>query len=69
MGVQIQRMKSVRTVWIFREKIEKSPSGAGVLHTTSNLIVSRRCQDENGKEMYQSVKRTCRACKTIVFAN
>ena len=25
----------------------------------------RRYQDENGKEMYQNVKRTCRACRAI----
>ena len=36
---------------IIREKIEKSSPGALVLHTTSNLIISRRCQDENGKAM------------------
>ena len=54
---------------IIREKIEKSSPGALVLHTTSNLIISRRCQDENGKAMYQNVKGTCGACRTIVFAN
>ena len=59
----------MRTVWIFREKIENSSSGALVLHMTSNLTISRRCQDENGNEMYQNVKRTCRACRTTVFAN
>ena len=29
--------------------------------STSNLIIPRRCQDENGKEMYQNVKRASRA--------
>ena len=30
---------------------------------------SRRCQDEDGKEMYQNAKRTCRACTGIVLAH
>ena len=47
--------------------IENSSSCALVLHMTSNLIISRRSQDKNGKEMYQNVKRTCRACKAIVL--
>ena len=42
-------------------------SGPHVLQTTLNLLTSRRCQDENGKEMYQNVKRTCWACRAIVF--
>ena len=50
---------------LFREKIENSSSGALVLHMTSNLIISRRCQDDNGKEMNQNVKRTCRACRAL----
>ena len=53
----------------FREKIQKSSSGARVLHMTTNLIISRHCQDENSKEMYQNVKRTCRACRAVAFAN
>ena len=57
----------MRMVWIFRAKIENSSSSALVLHMTSNLIISRRCQEENGKEMSQNVKRTCKACRTIVF--
>ena len=52
----------------FRAKIENSSCGALVLHMTSNFIISRRCQDENGKEMYQNVKYTCRASRSIVFA-
>ena len=56
-------------MWIFREQIENSSSGALVLHMTSNVIISRRRQDQNGKEMNHNVKSTCRACKTIVFAN
>ena len=41
-------MKLVITVWIFREKIENLSSGAHVLHITSNLVNSRRCQDVEG---------------------
>ena len=67
MCVYIPEIKLVRMVWIFRDKIENSSSGAHVLHMTSNLIISRRCQDENSKEIYHNVKRTCRACRAIVF--
>ena len=49
------RIKLMRTVWTVKEKIENSSSCALVLHMTSNLIISRRSQDENGKEMYQKV--------------
>ena len=47
-----------------------------------NLIISRPCPDENGKEMYQShcpdengkemyqnVKHTCFTCRAIVFVS
>ena len=33
---------------------------------TLNVVISRCCFAEDGKEMYQNVKRTCRA---IVFAH
>ena len=32
--IHIPRIKLVRTVWIFREKIEKSSSGSRVLYMT-----------------------------------
>ena len=67
MCVHIPRIKLMGTGWILREKIKNSSSGVRVLHMTSNLIIARRCQDENGKEMNQNVKRTCRACRAIVF--
>ena len=35
-------------------------SCAHVLEKTLNLVISRCCFAENGKEMYQNVKRTCR---------
>ena len=47
-------LKLLRTVRIFREKIENSLSGARFLHMTSNLIISSRCQDEIDKEMFQN---------------
>ena len=34
-------------------KIQKSFSGDCILQMTSSLIISRCCQDENSKEMYQ----------------
>ena len=45
---------------------ENSPSSVDVLHKTLNVVISRCCFAEDDKEMYQNVKRTCRA---IVFAH
>ena len=42
------------------------PSCSHVLHKTLNVVISRHCFAEDGKEMYHNVKRTCRA---IVFAH
>ena len=68
-SVHIPGIKLVKTVWIITtEQIENSTSGACVLHTSSNLIISRRSQDEDVKEVHKNVKCTCGACKTIVFA-
>ena len=47
------------------KKIKTSPSYVHVLHKTLNVVISRCCFVEDGKEMYQNVKRTCGA---IVFA-
>ena len=44
-----------------RKRMKNSPSSAKVLHKTLNLVISRCCFAEDGKEMYQNVKRTCRA--------
>ena len=52
MSVNIPEVKLVRTVWIFRGKIEDILAGAHSLHITSNLVNSRGCQSENGIEMY-----------------
>ena len=37
-NANIPEIKLVRTVWIFREKIEKLLEGAQVFHITSNLV-------------------------------
>ena len=47
-------------------RMKNSPSCAHILHKTLNLVISRCCFAENGKEMYKNIQRTCRA---IVFAN
>ena len=43
-------------------------SCADVLHRPLILITSRCCFAEDGTEMYQYVKRTCKACRVLVFA-
>ena len=48
-----------------RKKMKNSPLCVHVLHKTLNMVISRSCFAEDGKEMYQNVKRMCRA---IVFA-
>ena len=40
-----------------------------VLHRPLILIISRCCFAEDGTEMYQHVKCTCKACRVIVFAH
>ena len=49
-----------------RKKMKNSPSCVHVLHKTLNVVISRCCFAEDGNEIYQNVKRTCRA---IVFAH
>ena len=56
----------VGVAYKFRKKIKDSPSCIHVLHKTLNVVISRCCFAEDGKEMYQNVKRTCKA---IVFAH
>ena len=46
--MNIPGIKLVRTVWIFREKIENLSLNAHVLHITSNLVNSPPCQSEDG---------------------
>ena len=59
-----QGTKLVGVAFKLRKKMKHSPSCAHVLHKTLNVVISRCCFAEGGKEMYQNVKRTCRA---IVF--
>ena len=56
MSVNIPEIKLVRTVWIFKGEIEDISAGAHIPHMTTNLIILRRCRDDNGKEIYQTVK-------------
>ena len=58
--------KLVVLVYKLRKKMKNSPSCVHVLHETLNAVISRCCFAEDGKEMYQNVKRKCRA---IVFAH
>ena len=46
--------------------MKTSSSCVHVLHKTLNLVISRCCFAEDGKEMYQNLKRTRRA---IAFAH
>ena len=58
--------KLVGVAYELRNKMKNSLSCVHVLHKTLNVVISRCCFAEDGKEMYQNVKRTCR---TIVFAH
>ena len=58
--------KLVGVAYKVRKKMKNSLSSVDVLHKTLNVVISRCCFAEDGKEMYQNVKRTCRA---IVFAH
>ena len=40
-----------------------------VPHRPLILNISRCWFAEDGKEMYQHVKRTCKACRVVVFAH
>ena len=46
--------------------MKNSPLCPHVFHKTLNLIISRCCFSEDGKEMYQNLKRTRKA---IVLAH
>ena len=37
-----------------------------VLHKTQNLVISRCCFAENGKEMYKELQRTCTAIVLLI---
>ena len=63
--VNYPETKLVGVAYKLRKKMKNSPSCIHVLHKTLNVVISRCCFAEDGKEMYQNVKRTWRA---IVFA-
>ena len=42
--------------------MENSPSCAHVLQKTLNLVISRCCFADDGKEMYKNIKRTRSDC-------
>ena len=58
--------KLVGVAYKLRKKMKNSPPCVHVLHKTLNVVISRCYFAEDDKEMYQNVKRTCRA---IVFAH
>ena len=62
-------MKPLRAALNLGEKNENLSTGADVLHNTSTLVISRCSFADDGKEMDKNEKRTCRACKAIVFAH
>ena len=58
--------KLVGMAYKLRKKMKISPSCVHVLHKSLNVVISRYRFAEVDKEMYQNVKRMCRA---IVFAH
>ena len=62
-------MKPLLAALNLGEKNENLSPSADVLHNTSNLVISRCCFADDGKEMDKNEKSTCRACKAIVFAH
>ena len=62
-------MKPLLAALNLGEKNQNLSPGADVLHNTLNLVISRCCFVDDGKEMDRNEKRTCRACKAIVFAH
>ena len=55
----------VGVAYKLRKKMKNSPPCVHILHKSLNVVISCCCFAEDEKEMYQNVKRTCRA---IVFA-
>ena len=56
----------VGVAYKLKKKIKNSLSSVDVLHKTLNVVILRCCFSEDGKEMYQNVKRTCRV---LVFSS
>ena len=61
----------VDVVFKLRKRMKNSSSCVHVLRKTLNWVISRCCFAKDGKEMYQNLKRTCRAIalltKSFVF--
>ena len=66
MFINITGIKLPLTVWLFGKKIKNISSDCHVLYTTSKLVNSRRHLVEDGKEMYQNAKCTCRPCRDLL---
>ena len=66
---QCLRNENVMSGDSFRGKNEKLSSNADVLHKTSNLFISCCCFAGDGEEIGKNEKRTCRACKAILFGH
>ena len=52
--------KLVGVAYKLRKKLKNSLSYVYVLHKTLNVLISRCCFVEDGKEMYENVNRACR---------
>ena len=50
----------------FKQKYEKLAVVAHVLQATQNLVISRCCFTEDGKEMYKDLQRTCTAIVLLI---
>ena len=62
-------MTPVGTALHFRRENENLSLSADVLHKNKKLAISRCCFADDGSEMDKTEKRTCRACKGIVFTH
>ena len=59
----------VRTAFKLIQRKENLPSCAHVIHKTLNLVISRCCLAKYGEELYQNLKRTCRAFVFSLFCD
>ena len=66
MWVKYPGTKLIGTTFRYRRIMKNSPSCAHVLRKTLNLVISRRCFGDDGKEMYQNKKCTCRAIILLI---
>ena len=60
--------EQVETAFKLRQRMENLPSCAHVLNKTLNLVNSRCCLAEYGEEMYQNLKRTCKAFVFLIIS-